>query len=203
MGERLDVRIDGVVREAVAGDDALVLYTLSARDAATGHFEPLCEPDARGRSLGVPLEGTWNERGEYIHAPGRFEVACTSGATGKCVMMGYLPWRSPRMRDLHQACTRMIRADYCGDGGAHTKDGISIYVSDRLGIQPGVPIPTTVFEAGWAPDGAVCVARTRVPDVLDLNALRARCPERFTKPPGSCLEADAQADPRAILFNRH
>jgi hypothetical protein len=201
-GRRLDLRIDSLVRERVPTGDEILLYVLSSHNGASGKFEPLCDPDRRGRSLGLPLEGVWDDRGRYVDAPGRFEIACSSGATGKCVLMGYLPWRSPQLRELHQACTRMVRADYCGDGSTHTRDGMQIYVYDRLGVLRDIA-PSAPFEAGWSPDGAVCVTRTRVPDVLDIADLRSLCPQRFIKPPGECSERDAQADPRAILFDRH
>jgi hypothetical protein len=32
--------------------------------------------------------------------PGIFEIVCTSGARGKCVRFGYLPWISAAMRDI-------------------------------------------------------------------------------------------------------
>jgi ADYC domain-containing protein len=45
------------------------------------------------------------------------------------VRFGYKPWREaagkPRW-DYHQACVRMVRADYAGDGIGHTRDGTLI-----------------------------------------------------------------------------
>jgi hypothetical protein len=62
---------------------------------------------------------------------------------------------------LHQTCTRLARADYCGDGVPHTENGTLIDVFDPAGIQVGVDDPALSFEAGWSPDGAVCVSAPR------------------------------------------
>ena len=64
----------------------------------------------------------------WPHRDDRFSVTCTSGVIGKCVRAGYKPWKTAAdgrpMWDYHQACTRLIRADYCGDGRTHTRDGV-------------------------------------------------------------------------------
>src|SRR5439155_24009061 len=63
---------------------------------------------------------------------------------------------------LHQACVRMVRADYCGDGNPHTKNGQPIDVGD--GLQP----PVQAFSTGWpsegnfVPGGMDCIASARV-----------------------------------------
>ena len=36
------------------------------------------------------------------------------------------------LASYHQACTRMARADYCGDGTSHTQDGTWIEYYDKL-----------------------------------------------------------------------
>ncbi len=64
---------------------------------------------------------------------------------------------------FHQACVRMVRGDYCGDGVAHTVDGTPIDVYDHLGIQTqtqGIG-GNFQFEAGWTPHGADCISVTR------------------------------------------
>jgi hypothetical protein len=96
------------------------------------------------------------------------------GAIAKCVEMGYKPWLSSAMADLHLACSRMIRADYCGDGMPHTVVGTSIDVMDYLSIQKPSPTDasTTVApgntpyypEAEWGPNGAVCITYPRFTD---------------------------------------
>ena len=53
--------------------------------------------------------------------------------------MGYRPWgkaqKGESLWDYHQACVRMLRADYCGNGKPHTRDGTRIELWDRLDIQ--------------------------------------------------------------------
>ena len=65
-----------------------------------------------------------------------FALICTGGAIGKCVRWGYKPWRSGpdgvALWDYHQACVRMVRADYGGDGVGHTRDNTPVDVFDRL-----------------------------------------------------------------------
>lgn len=86
--------------------------------------------------------------------------SCRTGAIAKCVTWGYAPWKVGA--DLHQACTRMVRADYCGTGVSFTKDNTLIDVYDTKGIQlPTLGDASLAFEAGWGPNGAVCASRTR------------------------------------------
>lgn len=157
-----------------------------------GGWKPACEPNAYGERWGFPVtlpEGH----------PGReraITLSCASGAVVKCARWGYPPWaKGPNGEDLvplHAACVRMVRADYCGDGEAHTKDGTSIDNYDDLGIQKrgATDDPTYVFEAGWSPQGAVCVAHTRWSDLLTLEQLKTRCPRLAAAP--VCTEASAR-----------
>lgn len=87
------------------------------------------------------------------------DFACLGSTVAKCIDYGYDPW-SPRTFDLHRACVRMLRADYCGDGRSFTEDGTLIGINDPSGIQTdaGQALAT---EAVWGPNGAVCVERTR------------------------------------------
>ncbi|MFZ6182583.1 ADYC domain-containing protein [Nannocystis pusilla] len=95
--------------------------------------------------------------------------ACKSAALAKCVDFGYRPWASKNgvsLADYHQACTRMVRADYCGNGTPHTVSGTPIHVLDQLGIQNVDPNSAYVVEAEWGPNGAVCLnpSNTRLPN---------------------------------------
>jgi hypothetical protein len=105
------------------------------------------------------------------------------------------------MRDFHNACVRMVRADYCGDGRAWTRDGTIIDMWDDQGIQKphSQNDATFSFEAGWKPEGAVCVAHTRIPENITLDKLKTSCPRLATMP--TCDEALARAA-GASLFNR-
>jgi hypothetical protein len=107
------------------------------------------------------------------------------------------------MSDNYNACIRMIRADYCGDQAAHTVDGTLIDIYDDIRVQDSdTSITDMRFEAGWGPQGAVCVARTRIPALLDMATLRAGCPRLAAIPQGqACNEGWARSH-GAILFNR-
>ena len=48
-----------------------------------------------------------------------------------------------------------MRADYCGNGKPHTRDGTRIELWDREGIQVDTSEPGLTFEAAWNEDGAV------------------------------------------------
>jgi ADYC domain-containing protein len=104
-------------------------------------------------------------------------------------------------RDYFDACVRMVRADYCGDGRGWTRDGMLIDIWDDHGIQKtdASSSPTLSFEAGWTPEGAVCVAHTRVPENITLDKLKTSCPRLAIIP--ACDETSARAA-GALLFNR-
>jgi hypothetical protein len=74
----------------------------------------------------------------------------------------------------------MVRADYCGNGRAHTKDGTAIDIYDRLRIQTRTPQSGMILEAAWSPDGAVFINRTRWPE--SLAQIEKECPERLKSP---------------------
>lgn len=108
---------------------------------------------------GVFVEGAWDERGAHSNLSGTFTYSCIDGVIAKCVDWGYAPWRVGAAR--HAACTRLARADYCGDGNPWTLDGTSIGLSDTLGVRAFTPGSALSFEAAWGPGGAVCVNETR------------------------------------------
>lgn len=202
-GIRNAFRIDSIEVDPEDPSGEILLYSFSAKDPATGAWTSVCTPDAKGVAKGFPLAGTWTASGEHRRDPGQFELTCTSGAYGKCVRMGYKPWKSEAMWDRHQACTRMVRADYCGDGTPHTRDGTPIDVYDGEGVQRDEPAPGMSFEAAWGKDGAVCVAKTRVPDVATLERIRAECPAKLGDLLGDrCTEERAKVDPRTLVMNK-
>jgi len=198
-GNPLLFRIDSVEIDPKDKSGEVVLYTFMVRDSESGAWRNMCRPDPDGLSRGFPMRIPGKEDGSYT-------LTCTSGAVGKCIRMGYKPWATDdngnTLREHHQACVRMIRADYCGTGESHTRNGTVINIFDKLGIQEADPEPA-VFEAGWGPDGAVCVNKTRVPDLLTLEELERMCPERLLGRTGdSCSEANALRDNSVMLLNR-
>jgi len=202
----------GATLQIGAGDDEIALTTESVEEdpEAVGgrvflhHFvvidgrggSDFCTPDAQGRSLGFPVP---NEQGG-------FDLTCTSGAIGKCIRWGYRPWEEepggPPMRDLHQACIFMVRADYGGDGSTHTRDGTLIVYCDRFGINSCEGEGAMAFEAAWGTDGAACVARPRIPELVSLEQLRKRYPRLADRlGPAACSEERAMQNRGAMLFN--
>ena len=143
-------------------------------------WQPVCGTDASGAPVpAVFLEGRWDYSqgqalsGAHIAEPGAFTLACANTALGKCSSLSYGPWRDDEYPlidealdlgqsvpinapDLHEACTRMIRADYCGDGTPYTEDGTPNDVFDSYG-KNSEWAPWWDLDAVWGPDGALCV----------------------------------------------
>jgi len=96
------------------------------------------------------------------------------------VRFGYAPWRrapdGQPLTNWFNACVRMMRGDYCGDGRPFTRDGTWVDIYDRIGIQKSDEDASLTFEAAWGPGGAICVAKTRLKDLIDLDGLGRICP---------------------------
>jgi hypothetical protein len=195
----------GAVRED-AGVPGLFLYEMRARSDA-GESDGLCEPDAHGEGWAIPLSGQLTEDGRFEPDAGKLTLTCTSGVLGKCLRAGYRFWTPDggvEADALHrfQACTRLYRADYCGDGKGWTADGTLIDVYDDAGVQSPEPRSELEFEAGWSPAGAVCVHHTRVPANIGLDELLRRCPRLAAAPSGEDCTEDRSRRDGAILFNK-
>ena len=200
-GSPVTARIDAVAPAKERA--ATLLHTLSVQ-LPDGGFAPMCEADTSGRQAGFPVPGQFDAQGRYSRPPGKWFLTCTSGSQAKCILWGYDPSsRGPGGEDLapyYQACQNLVRAAYDGRGVAHTRDGTSIDLWDTLRIQTpdSVADPAYAFEAGWGTAGAVCVAHTRVPDVLPIGVLLASAPHLRAQP---CDEAEARRR-GALIFNR-
>jgi hypothetical protein len=193
--EAIRFLIDAVEEITPSSGAPLVLYRLLVEEAEGRPAQEACQPDARGRRLGLPL---LKETG--------LTFTCTSGAEGKCILMGYRPWEesSPApMRDLHAACIHLVRADYGGDDRATTRDGTVIDVYDRFGIQQPEVLDPMPFEAAWGRDGAICVAHPRIAENVTLADLESRHPGlRGRLGPEACTEEAMRRHPEALIFNR-
>jgi hypothetical protein len=204
LGDGVTVRIDGVRVDPRDESGETLLHALSTR-GADGSWVPLCEPDREGQREGFPVPGRWDELGRYHADAGHFALTCTSGAQAKCVRFGYKPWKpapdGASLVPLYEACVHMVRADYCGDGVATTREGTQIDIFDRHGVQRAETEQGWRFEAGWSPAGAVCVAHTRIPQNVTLDQLRESCPRLAAVLGEECTEASA-AKLGAVLFNR-
>src|SRR5262249_5759576 len=147
--------------------------------------------------------------GTHTDNPNLFSLVCRGSAIDRCNWYGYPSWQSrvesynalTAVRSLdnyHFACVRMICADYCGDGQAHTRSGTAIDIDDNLNLN--VPLTSSdgsdgwYFEAEWGVDGAWCINKTRlmsdsVPPTLAYNQssvwnsdwayIESHCPERI------------------------
>lgn len=180
-GQRFALRIGAV--EAHGGGERIVL-------AADG--SPVCEGDGAG----IFVAGAWDETGAFDEVEGELTFSCTDGVISKCIDWGYAPWSFGAQ--VHQSCTRLARADYCGDGRPWTLDGTHIDVYDDLGVQQRVGFDEMSFEAAWGERGAVCVRAARY-DITDRDG-DAIVPDCFASLPRCTGLLDAAAK-GAVLAN--
>jgi hypothetical protein len=201
VGGRRIIRIDAVEHDARDPLGEVVLYSFSEPDPQGGGWHNVCQPDPDGRRLGFPLPGSFGVDGTYVPGNGQLLITCTGGAEGKCIRFGYKPWRQApdgtSLTPYYQACVRLVRADYCGDGVGHTRNGTPIDIFDRIGIQGDEPAADMSLEAAFNPTGATCVRHTRLPAELSLPALGSACPRLAAHLGESC---DEQAE--GLLFVR-
>jgi hypothetical protein len=224
QGDRLRrVRLDGIERDPddkrrdVAPADVIWLHSYTV-EGPDGSWGPLCDDGPDGRRQAIPVAGRFSSADGRFGAggPGSFELACTAGAMGKCIRFGYHPWQArdlqkpvshhdgdpvPSYLDLYNACIRMVRADYGGDGTATTRNGMVIDLYDDRGIQAPDADHHMAFEAGWTQDGAVCVNHPRVKENIALGEIAARWSRLAGRNGTSCTEETARSL-GALLFNR-
>lgn len=190
-----EIRIDGFEEDRTILRAPLPLYHMSVQQADGGTTD-LCHPDPSGRRAAFA----------FPDGKGGFNLTCTSGAEGKCVLFGYRPWEEREgvpMRDLLKACIHLLRADYGGDDRPSTRNGTLVNLYDRFGIQDPGAAAGMAFEAAWGPDGAVCVAHPRIPDNITLDELAERYPRlKGRLGPEACSEDTMRTDPRALIFNQ-
>src|SRR6266498_887702 len=129
------------------------------------------------------VHGTMSARPVRTGAAGHFRSPCARA--------GYLPWPAGGDLALYNACVRMVRADYCGQGEGTTRNGMRIDLYDDAGIQKADNDPVQEFEAGWNAAGAVCVRHVRVKENTSLDALAKSCPRLREHLGPSCTEAGA------------
>lgn len=205
------IRIDAVepdpllATQSKTSFDTVLLHSFSVQ-GADGEWKNLCEAGPDGRRQGFPIAGRARGDGTIAPAePGVFELTCTGGAQGKCVRFGYRPWETrdgaPSTQALYDACIRLVRADYSGDGRGTTRNGQPIDIYDFNGVQAPGNDPTHEFEAGFSPAGAVCVRHVRVRENTSLDALDAEAPRLKGRTGEICTEEFARAN-GAILFVR-
>lgn len=196
-GREALVRIDEVLRDPLVPGSALQLFALSRYEPSSQRWRPFCTPGPSGRPLALAVR-----RGDEV------AFSCTSGATGKCIRIGYYPWAvgpdGASLRPFHEACVKMMRADYCGDGTPYTRAGTPVAWIDRAGMIPAWEPRARAslrVEAVWGPEGAICLRRVRHPDLITLERLSSRCPRLATRA-RPCDERLLEARADALLVSR-
>jgi hypothetical protein len=180
--------ISDIVEESASYDPTSTghtyLYTLQQNVDNTGSWQIACPADLEGNHVAIPTTAIWDEHGNRVASSTLFTFGCTSGAVAKCYRWGYRPWLTGHgdIVATHWACTRLTRADYCGNG---TRDGTEINMWDNLSspgpIQPRAATPLgMLFEAGWGTGGAVCFSHTRW--LLEGPLIAIGCPGRLIAP---------------------
>ena len=128
-GTMINLRIDSAEPDPLKRDRWL--YNLSVL-GRSGNWQPFCDPGPDGLSLAFPIAGTVGPDGSFSNSSTKFTFSCTAGALAKCIRFGYAPWGTSDdgtfMLDHFRACTRMVRADYCGNGEPHTRAGTLINI---------------------------------------------------------------------------
>ncbi|MFO0655909.1 MAG: ADYC domain-containing protein [Polyangia bacterium] len=211
-GTSVPLRIDDVKTDA----DGTVLYSVAV--LSDNGPMPLC-----GTANGVPVpavvvSGYWDKAASYVDEDDSFTFGCVNAAIGKCVRWGYKPWttaqecrnnscKTRKLSDWHRACVRLVRADYCGDGVSHTRNGTIINVYDQIGIQKSSN-PGWEVEAEWGADGASCIRHTRwlqantIYGETDLAYIQRVCPSRLAANNGPRCSLDKTTYNTQFGFNR-
>jgi hypothetical protein len=193
-GYPMRIRLAAVEQDPDDRSGQVWLHTLETQ-ATDGSWQNFCVAGPDGRRQAFPLEG----------GSSGLELSCTGGAIAKCVRYGYHRWSDAAgaipQAHLHAACVRMVRGDYGGANEPWTKNGMRIDLYDDRGVQKPDNAPQDTFEAGWAPDGAVCVHHVRVKENVTLAELEARYPKLAGRTGAVCTEEFARAH-GAILYNR-
>ncbi len=185
----------------------LVLQTVTRRVLPHGNWENACENGAKS----ILLKGAWDDgTAQRVSAdPDRTTWACAGAALGDCALWGYVPgqvYDGTPLEDYHQACVRLKRADYCGNGVHHTENGHSIDVYDKKNIMTPATIGTWAVEGMWGPSGAICLSFTRKSQYSLLPGIQGKTYIGCEIPP--CVDhnsdgvIDFQDYPEAVLANR-
>jgi hypothetical protein len=158
-GATLALQITSVSQGPSPNDD-IYHYGVSYR-GGDGRPRALCIDRDGNPIAAIALAGRWNYGqgmpggGSHIDDPASFTFACRDGALGKCTEWGYKRWRTENgvsLAGYHQTCTRVVRADYCGDGATHTVNGQLINIYDNQGVQKDTRL--WLGEASWDEHGA-------------------------------------------------
>lgn len=195
---QIDLKINSITHDNGYNVD---WYNISVSFNGGTTWGPLCT----GGVGALPLSGRWGQHGQMISDSTMITFACDNAALAKCRKWGYDPastreecdglgnCKQQPLKAWHEACTRMVRADYCGDGFAHTRNGTAIDLYDNLSIQTRAG-GLQYLEADWGVNGAYCVRHTRYTlagepingETSDLQYIQTVCPSRLAANDSSC-----------------
>ena len=215
------VTIDDIYPAPEAKFDDVLAYEVSYKIAGEDVARPLCVDDANVAWPAYIFSGYWDEEtGDFIDEPDTISFACHFGVVAKCALWGYRPWAESEqckkgkkgkkskgcetvsLRDYHQACTRMARADYCGNGEPWTVDGTQINIYDQLSpqIQEDEAPADWQIEAEWTPDGAYCLSDIRHQG-WKAEGLYPNCGKAFNKHNKKIKDCGSLKKHRALLVS--
>jgi hypothetical protein len=192
------LKFDNVYVDPTHPNSDVYLYDVSYQQSGNTTWKSLCLDSTGNPVPAIPIRNSWNvQTGARIDDANAVTFACVSGALGKCVRLGYRPWAQATrcansnscttvsLADYHQACTRMIRADYCGNSVSYTLNGTLIDVFDDLSPQIQSEAAHWPLEAQWSPQGATCLSDARHQELVNAKRSPSCSPPQQTKLP-SC-----------------
>jgi hypothetical protein len=199
-GSQVELRVEGMTQGVGANADVWT-YQVSYFAPADGQWHPICRNASGQPAAAIAVQGSWDYRqglpgvgGRKYEDPSVFTFACEGAAIAKCIHFGYKPWASVggvSLAEHHQACTRLIRADYCGDGTSHTVNGQWVNLYDAVGVQQDTE--TWGTEAEWSAEGAVCFTnhnRSQVPVSCPNTPAQAQCGTAEALSTGTLLRSE-------------
>ncbi|MEO1229290.1 MAG: ADYC domain-containing protein [Myxococcota bacterium] len=188
------------------GQRDLLYYAVYAAEGP--NWLPLCGTSPQGEPIpALAVPGRWNHGagtatgGAWTSDGQTFNFACRGSSIAKCMEAGYRPWVDPNsspgeIKTLAesqmntpghlQACVRMMRGDYCGDGTSHTVNGRVLEFWDTMALHERSR-PDFTFEAAWTENGASILDLPRVlrPEGLPSCAYEVPWSEREIHHPNS------------------
>ncbi len=168
-GEDYEIKLSE--QEAVPGRTRFKFQRIRYRVKPGNTWDDACRDGYNNPTKGILLPYTFNNStGEVSETPvDGSSWACRGTALGKCVEWGWHPKEKGTHRftgatnqsffAIYRACTRMVRADYNGDGQHHTANGTPIDIEDVFGKQ--YHESTWQMEAAWGPQGVLCLNTPR------------------------------------------
>ena len=183
-----------------------------------GTWKSFCITETGQPDQSLMISNRWDMvTGNRIDQPTFISFACRDYALAKCARMGYRPWAKATscsgsgskrtctdiaLTDHHQSCTRMMRADYCGNGKSYTVNGTLIDIYDYLNPPLQVPETDWDIEARWTPTGAICLNDPRHPELID-KWRKPDCngdgkPDKFS----ACGQSDNRYSGKGLVVNR-